>query len=156
MLGTLAVRSGRDASRVTMRWRQTGDSYLLRFMGPFGVGLFEVKGSASVVEARYPDGRRASAVSPETLLAQEIGWTVPLRGLRYWIVGAPAPDSATPRMELDDHGRLVRLEQGGWTVVYERYGELDELALPGRMKFSSESVEATVVVRRWKSEPDPV
>ena len=156
MFGTLAVRSGSDASRVTMRWRQTRDSYLVRFTGPLGVGLFEVEGSGTEVEARFPNGRRASAASPETLLEQEIGWTVPLQGLRYWIVGAPAPDSATSKMELDDHGRLARLEQAGWTVIYERYGGLGDLALPRRMRFSSESVDATVVVRRWKSEPDPV
>ena len=156
MLGVLALRSGGDVSRVTMRWRQTRDAYHLRFMGPLGVGLFEIEGSPTGVEARYPNGRRSSADSPERLLEQEIGWTVPLRGLRYWLVGAPAPDSATAMMEIDDQGRLARLEQAGWTVVYERYRELDDLALPARVRFSSESVDATVVVRRWKSEPDPV
>lgn len=156
MLGTVAVRSAGDASRVTMRWRQTRDSYLVRFMGPLGVGLFEVEGSATEVEARFPNGRRASAASPEALLEQEIGWSVPLHGLRYWIVGAPAPDGTTSKMEFDDHGRLARLEQAGWTVVYERYGGLDDLALPERIRFSNESVDATVVVRRWHAELDPV
>ena len=155
MLGVLAVRSGGDASRVTMRWRQTRDSYLVRFMGPLGVGLFEVEGSATEVEARFPNGRRASAASPEVLLEREIGWSVPLRGLRYWIVGTPAPDGTTSKMELDDHGRLARLEQAGWTVVYERYGGLDDLALPERIRFSNASVDATVIVRRWKAERDP-
>ena len=156
LLGTLAVRSaGGDASRVTMRWRQTRDSYLVRFMGPLGVGLFEVEGSATEVEARFPNGRRASAASPEVLLEREIGWSVPLRGLRYWIVGTPAPDGTTSKLELDDHGRLARLEQAGWTVVYERYGGLDDLALPERIRFSNASVDATVIVRRWKAERDP-
>ena len=156
MLGTLAVRSGSNASRVTMRWRQTRESYLVRFTGPLGVGLFEVEGTATAVEARFPSGRRASAASPEALLEQEIGWSVPLQGLRYWMVGAPAPDRAMSKMEFDDYGRLAHLEQAGWTVVYERYGEFDDLALPERIRFSSESVEATVVVRRWKAERNPV
>ena len=156
MLGILAVRSGSNASRVTMRWRQTRESYLVRFTGPLGVGLFEVEGTATEVEARFPSGRRASAASPEALLEQEIGWSVPLQGLRYWIVGAPAPDRAMSKMEFDDYGRLAHLEQAGWTVVYERYGEFDDLALPERIRFSSESVEATVVVRRWKAERNPV
>ena len=155
MLGVLAVRSGGDASRVTMRWRQTRDSYLVRFMGPLGVGLLEIEGSATGAEARYPNGRRASAASPEVLLEREIGWSVPLRGLRYWIVGTPAPDGTTSKLELDDHGRLARLEQAGWTVVYERYGGLDDLALPERIRFSNASVDATVIVRRWKAERDP-
>ena len=156
LLGTLSVRpAGGDASRVTMRWRQSPDSYLVRFMGPLGVGLFEVEGSATAVEARFPDGRRTSAASPEALLEREIGWSVPLQGLRYWIVGAPVPDGAPLEMELDDRGRLARLEQAGWTVVYERYGAVDGLSLPERIRFSNESVDATVIVRRWKAERDP-
>ena len=156
LLGTLAVRSSDgDASRVTLRWRQTRDSYLVRFMGPLGAGLFEVEGTAGGVEARFPDGRSVSAASPEVLLEREIGWSVPLRGLRYWVVGAPAPDGPAPKLEFDDHGRLARLEQAGWTVVYERYDALDDLVLPERIRFSSESVDATVVVRRWKAERDP-
>ena len=153
--GTLAVRpADGDASRVTMRWRQSPDSYLVRFMGPLGVGLFEVEGSATAVEARFSDGRRASAASPEALLEQEIGWSVPLQGLRYWIVGAPVPDVASSKMELDDLGRLALLEQAGWTVVYERYDTVDGLSLPERIRFSNASVDATVVVRRWKVERD--
>ena len=156
VLGTLAVRAGGEASRVAVRWRQTNDSYLVRFTGPLGIGLFEVEGTAAEVEARFPDGRRASAASPESLLEQEIGWSVPLRGLQYWIVGAPAPDGTTSNMEFDDHGRLTHLEQAGWTVDYERYGFLDDLALPERIRFSNESVDATIVIRRWKAETDPV
>ena len=153
LLGTLAVRpAGDDAARVTMRWRQSPDSYLVRFMGPLGVGLFEVEGSATGVEARFPDGRRTSAPSPEALLEREIGWSVPLRGLRYWMVGAPVPDGAPSKMELDGRGRLALLEQAGWTVVYERYGTVGGLSLPERIRFSNASVDATVIVRRWTVE----
>ena len=154
--GTLAVRpAGGDASRVTMRWRQSPDSYHVRFMGPLGVGLFEVEGTATAVEARFPDGRRTSAASPEALLEQEIDWSVPLQGLRYWIVGAAVPDVAPSKLELDDLGRLALLEQAGWTVVYERYDTVDGLSLPERIRFSNASVDATIVVRRWKVERDP-
>lgn len=153
LLGTLAVRpASGDAARVTMQWRQSPDSYIVRFMGPLGVGLFEVEGSATGVEARFPDGRRTSAASPEALLEREIGWSVPLQGLRYWIVGVPVPDGAPSKVELDDRGRLARLEQAGWTVIYERYGALDGLPLPERIRFSNASVDATVIVRRWKAE----
>ena len=155
MLGTLAVRSGGEASRVTIRWRQTNDAYLVRFTGPLGVGLFEVEGSEAEVEARFPNGRRISAASPESLLEQEIGWSVPLQGLRYWIIGAPVPDGTASNMEFDDSGRLARLEQAGWKMVYERYGGLDDLALPERIRFTNEAVDATIVIRRWKAESDP-
>ena len=156
MQGALVLRSGGDVSQVGLRWRQTRDAYFVRFTGPLGIGLFEVEGSGAGVEARFADGRRARAESPEALLDREVGWSVPFAGLRYWIVGAPALDGALPKMELDGQGRLARLEQAGWTVIYERYGTLDGLALPERIRFSSESAEAKVVVRRWTAERDPV
>ena len=155
MRGTLVVRSGDDASRLNMRWHQARESYRMQFTALLGAGLFELEGSRIGVKARFADGRRVRADSPEALLEQEIGWSVPLDGLRYWIVGAPAPDGSEARAKLDGQGRLARLEQSGWTVVYEKYGVLDDLALPERIRFSNASVDATVVVRRWKAEQSP-
>ena len=147
--GRLVVRSRGEASRVVMRWRQTPGSYLVRLTAPFGAGLFEVEGSAAGVEARFADGRRVRAASPEALLEREVGWSVPLGGLRYWIAGAVAPGGVPARIELDGRGRLARLEQAGWTVVYERYGQLGDLALPERIRLTGPSVSATVALRQW-------
>ena len=155
MVGNLVVRSKGDASRVTLRWRQAGDAYHLRITALLGAGLLELEGSDAGVEARFADGRRVRAESPEALLEEEVGWSVPLAGLRYWMVGAPSPGGADGTMEIDSEGRLARLGQSGWTVVYEKYRSLDGLALPARIRFSNGSVEGTVVVRRWKAEPEP-
>ena len=149
LLGSLAVRSGGEASQVAIRWRQERDAYFLRLTAPFGAGLLDVEGSAAGVEARFADGRRARAASPEALLEREIGWSMPLEALRYWIVGAPAPGGAPARIELDGRGRLARLEQAGWTVIYERYAALPDLALPDRIRLSNAAVTAAVAVRRW-------
>ena len=147
--GRLVVRSRGEASRVAMRWRQTRGAYLVRLTAPFGAGLFEVERSAAGVEARFADGRRVRAASPEALLEREVGWSVPLWGLRYWIAGAVAPGGTPERIELDGRGRLARLEQAGWTVVYERYGQLGDLALPERIRLTGPSVTATVALRQW-------
>ena len=152
MVGALVVRTAGEATRVAVRWRQARTTYRVRFSALLGAGLFELEGSETTVEARFADGRRIQAESPETLLEQEVGWSVPLDGLRYWLVGTPAPGETATAMELDDRGRLARLEQAGWTVIYEEYGDLDGLSLPERIRFSSEAIDATVVVRRWKAE----
>ena len=149
VFGRVVVRSDGEASRAAMRWRQTRDSYLVRLSAPLGAGLFELEGSAAGVEARFADGRRIRAVSPEALLEHEVGWSVPLEGLRYWIAGAVAPGGAPAGIELDGQGRLARLEQAGWTVVYERYGRLGDLALPERIRLTGPSVSAAVTLRQW-------
>ena len=155
LLGNLVVRSHGKAGRVIMRWRQAPGSYLVRFSARLGTGLFEIEGSVAGVEARFADGRRTRAVSPEAFLERELGWSVPLEGLRHWIVGAVAPGGAPARIELNGQGRLARLEQAGWTVVYERYGGLDDLALPERIRFSNGSVTVTANIRQWKAAPEP-
>ena len=153
MVGTLIVRTAGEAYRVTVRWGQARSSYRLRLTALLGTGILELEGSETAVEARLAGGRRIRAESAEALLEQELGWSVPIEGLRYWIVGAPSPGETTTTIELDDQGRLARLEQAGWTVIYEEYGDLDDLPLPERIRFSNETVDATVVVRRWKAEP---
>ena len=155
MLGTAVVRSRDRASRVTVQWRQATDGYHLRFTTRLGVGLFEIESSGTGVEARFSDGRSVQAESPEALLEQELGWSVPLAGLRHWIVGIPAPDGTPATIQLDGQGRLAALEQGGWRITYEQYGSLDDLALPARVRFDGESVEGTVVVRRWTAGDAP-
>ena len=155
MVGSLVVRSKDDASRVTLRWRQSRAAYHVRITALLGAGLLELEGSDTGVEARFADGRRVRAESPEALLEEEVGWSVPLGGLQYWVIGAPSPGIVGGTMEIDAQGRLARLEQAGWAVVYEEYGSLDGLALPARIRFSNGSVVGTVVVRRWKAEPEP-
>ena len=154
--GTLTVSADGEKSQIDMQWRESPETYVLRFTGPLGVGLLEVEGSDAGVEARFPDGRRIRAASPEALLEAEIGWSVPLQGLRYWIVGVPAPDGTLARLNIDESGRLAGLEQAGWTVVYERYRRVGDLALPEHVRFSSGSVEVTVIVRRWNAKRDAV
>ena len=155
MLGTAVVRSGGRASRVTVQWRQAKDNYHLRFTTRLGAGLFEIEGSNAGVEATFSDGRSVRADSPEALLEQELGWSVPLAGLRHWIVGVPAPGGSPATMQFDGQGRLAALEQDGWSVTYEEYGGLDDLALPKRVRFDGESVEGTVVIRRWTADDAP-
>ena len=152
MVARLVVRTGGEASRVTVRWRQMHDTYNLRFTALFGAGLFELEGLGTGVEAKFADDRRVRAASAETLLQRALGWSVPLEGLRYWIVGVPAPDEAAASIEFDGQGRLARLQQSGWTVIYEEYVDVDDLSLPRRIRFSSATIDATVVVRRWQAE----
>ncbi|WP_231471274.1 lipoprotein insertase outer membrane protein LolB [Thioalkalivibrio sp. HK1] len=147
----LVVRTAQRASRATVLWRQNPANYTLRFTGLLGTGLFEVRGSESgEVEARFADGRRRQAQSPDRLLESEIGWSAPFSDLRYWIVGAVSPQ-ADPAAEilLDAEGRVVSLKQSGWTVRYENYQLSGSLSLPERIHFSKGEVSAEVRVHAW-------
>jgi outer membrane biogenesis lipoprotein LolB len=52
--------------------------------------------------------------------------------------------------ELDDRGRLSRLEQDGWQATYDRSAYQNEAWLPGRMRLEKGPVRVRVVVDQWR------
>ena len=116
-----------------------------------GEAALELRGGSQGVELRTQDEVHR-ADSPEALLREHTGWSFPLQGLRYWVLGATAPDAAVEALELDPEGRPERFFQSGWRVVYRRYVSVQDIALPERLDFERARLEARLVVGRWNLE----
>ena len=144
----LALRSSRDAMNARIRWKQEGDEYRIRLGGLMGEAALELRGGADWVELRVRDGVY-HADSPESLLHEHTGWSFPLRGLRYWVLGIAAPGTALEALELDRRGRPAHLVQTGWRIAYRRYTSVQELTLPERIDLDRAGLEARVVVGGW-------
>ena len=150
-LGRLALRTSQDALNARIRWRQDGDEYRIRMGGLIGEAAFELRGGTEGVELRAQDGVHR-ADSPEALLREHTGWSFPLRGLRYWVLGVTAPGAAVEALELDPEGRPEHFFQSGWRIVYRRYVGVRDLALPERLDLERARFEARLVVGRWNFE----
>lgn len=157
--GKLALRSEGQAWAATLYWRQRGDNYRIRLTGPFGGGGLEIEGEPNAVRVHTADNAVYSATDPEDLLYQQVGWHMPLVGLRYWILGRVAPDELTEKVFIDVGGRLARFKQLGWKVVYYDYRDLDGLAMPRKISLENDQVTVSVLISRWaleelQSEPE--
>ena len=150
-LGRLALRTSGDALNARVRWTQDGDEYRIRLGGLIGETAVELRGGAGGVELRDRDGVHR-ADSPEALLRERTGWSVPLQGLRYWVLGVTAPGAAVEALELDRHGRPAHLVQSGWRIVYRRYTDWQDIGLPERLDLDRAHVEVRLVVGRWTVE----
>lgn len=148
--GRLVVDVPGQGFSATMQWRQNGAEYRIHLSGPFGQGAVLIEGGEAGVVLRTADGRVARAADPEQLVAAELGVTVPVSGLRYWLVGRPAPGPAAERLDLDRAGRLEALDQAGWQVRYQDYADTAAGALPARLTLTREGVEARFSVSRWQ------
>lgn len=153
-LGKLAVRAPDDAWTVNVRWHQAGERYAIRLSGPLGQGIMELDGTRAGVELRTADNDVLRAASADELLLEQTGWRLPVSGLRFWILGSPAPGVPVESMALDAGGRLERLRQGGWDIHFERYDEFQQLALPTRLSLESGRIGARMVVRGWTLGPE--
>lgn len=151
--GRIGVRLEKEAWSATLSWRETRDTYTLRVIAPLGRGTFELSGTAAGVELRTADNRLLHAADPESLLRENLGWQLPVSGLRWWVRGLPRPGAKTDRLDVNDEGRVNGLVQDGWQVDYQDYRPHGELTLPGRLSLENGAVRVRIVVNEWLTAP---
>lgn len=147
LAGKVAVRTPQEQRSANYDWRQQQDQYRMMISGPFGVGRNTLQGHPGAVELSNSDGT-FQAATPEALMAQRMGWSLPISSLHDWIRGLPSPQSSHS-MTHDACGFPDTLQQDGWTIQYTRWDYADGYWLPGRLKMSYEDLSATLVVNEW-------
>jgi outer membrane lipoprotein LolB len=149
MKGRAAVATENDGWSASVAWNQDSARSELNLQGALGVGGVHVTSDGQAVEIETSKGEKINAEDAATALEQTIGIPLPLASLRYWLLGVPDPGLPAVE-EIDDRGRLSRLEQDGWQATYDRYAYQNEAWLPGRMRLEKGPVRVRVVVDQWR------
>lgn len=150
--------SGRVASselnlRADLRWLQSADGrFELRMSGPFGAGAVELRGDPSLVEVRNGEGSQFTS-DPEGWIRARYGWTLPIGGLRHWVLGTPIPGSPSQE-QIDEQGRLSGLVQNGWSLTYTEYRRQGTHDLPRRFEADNGNIKLKLIVDRWDDLPE--
>lgn len=147
--GKVGIRAPKDSGSGTLFWLQRQDYYDIRLSGPLGRGAARLTGRPGQVVLEVANQGRFEAQSPETLLAEQLGWELPVSHLVWWVRGLPAPDSKS-RLTLDGNSRLASLEQDGWQVEYSNYSLQNGYWLPERLKMHGQNLDVTVVLKEWQ------
>ena len=149
--GRVAVQSGQEGWSATLHWDQDHDRYNMRFIAPLGQGTYELEGGPERVSLLTAENRTFNAEDPESLLLDNLGWSVPLHGLKYWIKGVPEPGINTENLLLDDQGRLTDMQQSGWRISISRYSDFNGTQLPSRLYMHNDRFKLRLVVDDWKT-----
>ncbi len=146
--GRLAVKQGRYHDTTGVHWthRQTRDDIIL--LGPLGYTIGRIHSDANGATLEDVYGQRNAAVDAETLMQKSVGWAVPLTGLRYWLVAAPAPEGEFT-LERNPDGQVSALNQQGWEIRYPRYATAKPDALPLELNISRDGIEAVLKIDEW-------
>lgn len=131
-----------------LHWRQRGAHFAVQFSGPLGVGAVDISGTPGDVEIRTRDQRYHTS-DPETFLRRHYGWTLPVSGLRYWVLGVPTPATAVAGVAYDDNGRAFKLLQDGWLIDYDTYQGGGGYALPRHFTMVAGKTEFRIIIDRW-------
>lgn len=146
--GRAAVAAEGEGYSGTLAWAQQGEALDLSFDGPLGLGGLRIRGDAAALEVETSKGERFTVTDPERDLEARLGWSMPVRSMRYWLVGIPDP-AAVFDAEVDADGLPVRIVQRGWDVRYESWQAVGDDRLPRRITLERADLRIRVVAERW-------
>jgi len=147
--GKVGFSDGERGGNATLRWEQEGNDYQLRLYGPLGSGSIKIVGQAGSVYLVQSNGQTVTAKTPEALVQRELGWTIPVSGLRYWLRGIPTPGTPS-KMKYNENGELESLEQQGWTVYYQSYQDIQGLRLPYKLLLQNGPIRLKFIFHEWQ------
>ena len=147
--GRIAVRDIQDEGwNASLRWLQQDDHYDIQLSGALGQGAVRIHGNGGGAVMEVAGESPRVAPNPEALMQEQLGWHVPVRGLKFWLTGRPGPDAVDIQV-VDGLGRLSRLEQDGWEVVYNRYEQVNGMELPRKLEMSNQRLRVRLVIDQW-------
>ncbi len=152
--GKLALRSAEGSQSGTVRWQQDGTTTEVNLSGPLGIGGIRIESDGETLLLHREGNIEEIDISSADAILRSTGWDLPLPALPHWLKGLPAPDAEIETLELDESSRyLIKLQQSGWHIRYERYGTFGALTLPTRIVLRGPESKATVLVRQWHTPP---
>jgi len=148
IVGQMSVEDKTQAVIVNYQWVQKGRDYQIHLNAPLNLISAEVSGKqGGVVQLRRAKNQVYTAISPEVLLQQQLGWQIPISYLFSWIRGIPAPGKA--KTKYDAYGHLVFLDQQNWHVSFAKYMTKGTVDLPQQIDLSYIGLHVRMIIKKW-------
>ncbi|WP_243039404.1 lipoprotein insertase outer membrane protein LolB [Dyella sedimenti] len=148
-IGVSGVVNGKkDGGSGTLTWTQNGDSYEFVVHGPVGSKSFRLSVTPDGAVLEGLEGGPQRDPNPELLVQNALGWHVPLRDLRAWVLGTRA-DSGPAELKFGDDGLPSTLAQDGWSVAYPAWDTTREPAVPSKVFADNPPYTVRLSVESW-------
>lgn len=160
--GRLSIRyeqNGREESlHGSFNWNQQSHRLLLTLLSPLGqtVAIIEnTPAAATLIQAGQPP-RTASDV--DALVADTLGWPLPVAGLRYWLQGFAVRDDGSTFVAMPENDADSIATRDGWQLNYASWNQDARPAHPRRIDLQRETsqagkVDIRLVIDTWQPGP---
>ena len=152
IMGKLGIRTPAQSNSARINWQQLDQKFDIRVTTLLGQGVATLTGSTGDVQIKLAGRGEFTTSTPEELLLQELGWTLPVDVLNYWVRGIPSPHTQA-LYQLNEQGLLETLQQAGWQLSFSRYQTLDSHTLPSKIRLQQGDITLTLLIKRWSLTP---
>ena len=151
--GRVALSTSQNGGHADVFWQQKNNQhYAIKLVAPLGSGTTFIQASDGAVMLTTSSGESIVETDIDALLSRIDDIQFPVTGLRYWILGVPAPTSEPDDMQWNEQGRLQLLKQDGWRVRMKSYTQVAGYQLPQKIfldRIDDEDVDVRLVIRQW-------
>ena len=147
--GRLGVSDGKDGGSGSFSWTQNGDQYEFVLRAPITGKSFRLSGGPdeALLEGLGPSPLRGP--DAEALMRKALGWEVPLRNLRAWVLGLRA-DSGPAELSFGADRLPSLLQQDGWAVDYREWDASRQPPLPKKVYAEKLPYKVKLSIESWQ------
>ena len=140
--GRLGLTGIKDSWQANINWQHRSSNEEIRLSGPLGQGATIIKLTGTLVTIDRGNDKIQTSLEPEAFISQQLGMFVPVRSLRYWVIGVPEPGS--PYVEAG-----LGFRQAGWVIEYKQMQRVNAQNMPRRITVTNEKVKLKIMIDQW-------
>ncbi|MGZ5050633.1 MAG: lipoprotein insertase outer membrane protein LolB [Methylobacter sp.] len=141
--GRLALTGKSDSWSANITWEHTPEMEKIRLTGPLGQGAVVILLAGNTVTIDRGGKDVQSSEHPEEFVNQQLGMFVPVRSLRYWVVGLPEPTRSY-------QDNSAGFSQAGWLSEYKQMQDVDKSGvMPHKMLVMNDQVKLKLIIDHW-------
>lgn len=140
--GRLALTGQNDSWSANISWEHSPEVEKIKLSGPLGQGAVVILLKGNVVTIDRGGDDVQSSTQPEDFINQQLGMFVPVRSLRYWVVGLPEPSRSYKDTD-------IGFNQAGWLSEYKQMQPVDEGTMPLKMMVMNKQVKLKLIIDHW-------
>lgn len=148
--GAFSVTINGQVSAANFNWQQIDrQRYHINVSSALNLVGFVLIGRPNSVTLWQSSSQSARGASAEALMQQQVGWSLPLSNLYYWVRNLPAP-GLFQSPQYDQYGHLLKLEQQGWSIQWRGFVNVARVDLPRLIILSRPNMVIRLVVKQWR------
>jgi outer membrane lipoprotein LolB len=140
--GRISLSDGRESWSANVLWAHTDGKDEIKLSGPLGQGAAVITLTNDLVIINRGDEKPKQSTQIDEFIQQQLGVFVPVKALRYWVLGLTNPNS--PYIEKGDG-----FKQSNWDVHYLQMQNQGNEWLPRKMGIEQGEAKLKLIIDQW-------